>query len=118
MVDKLTNIMSLTRNGVRDWLVQRVTSIILALYIIFLLGYLVFHPQIQFFAWQDLFQSTAFRVFSVLCLLSLIWHAWIGMWTIVTDYIKPAGIRLVVILLIIIALFAYVIWGIDILWSA
>ncbi len=118
MVNKLTSITSLTRNGVRDWLVQRVTSLILAVYILFLLGYLVFHPSIEFFAWQSLFQSTAFRVFSVLFLLSLMWHAWIGMWTIVTDYIKPADIRLAVILIIIIALFAYVIWGIDILWSA
>lgn len=118
MVDKLTNITSLTRNGVRDWLVQRVTSVILAAYLLFLLGYLVFHPQIQFFAWQNLFQNTAFRIFSVLFLLSLVWHAWIGMWTVVTDYIKPAGIRLTVILLIIIALFAYAIWGVDILWGA
>lgn len=118
MVEKLTNITSLTRNGVRDWLIQRVSSVILAFYVFFLLGYFVFHPQIQFFTWQGLFQDTLFRVFSVLFLVSLIWHAWIGMWTIVTDYIKPAGIRLAVILLIIIALFAYVIWGIDILWSA
>ncbi len=118
MVDKLTSITSLTQNGVRDWLVQRVTSVILAVYLIFLMGFLVCHPNIQFFAWQGLFQNTAFRIFSILFLLSLLWHAWIGMWTIVTDYIKPAGVRLTVILLIIIALFAYVIWGIDIMWSA
>jgi len=114
---KLTNVTSLTGNGLRDWLIQRVTSIVMVVYIIFLLGFLIANPGLQFFTWQALFKSSAFRIFSVLFLLSLMWHAWIGMWTITTDYLKPLCIRLPVQIIIILALMTYVIWGVSILWS-
>jgi len=118
MVMKLINVTSLTRNGVRDWLVQRITSLVLAAYILFLLGFLIFTPDIGFFAWQGLFTNIYMQVFTVLALLSLVWHAWIGMWTIATDYIKPYCIRLAFVVLMIIALFAYFVWGLIILWGA
>lgn len=114
---KLTNVTSLTGNGLRDWLIQRVTSIVMAVYIIFLLGFLIANHNLQFFAWQALFTNSIFRIFSVLFLLSLMWHAWIGLWTITTDYLKPLCVRLPVQIIIILALFIYVIWGIAILWS-
>ncbi len=117
MVDKLANALSLTGNGLRDWLVQRITSLILAAYIIFLLGFFVCHPYLEYYSWENLFTDPWMRVFSILFLLSLVWHAWIGMWTVATDYLKPAAIRFSVMVLIIIALIAYFIWGVQILWG-
>lgn len=116
-VKKLTNVMSLTGNGLRDWLVQRVTSLILTAYSLFLLGYIMLHAGLDYSTWQGLFSHTGMRVFTVLSLLSLAWHVWIGMWTIATDYIKPTAIRLAFEIMVIIALFACVIWGIAILWG-
>jgi succinate dehydrogenase / fumarate reductase membrane anchor subunit len=117
MVNKLTNVTSLTRNGLRDWLVQRVSAVILAAYTVFLLGFIIFHPGLDFYTWQLLFANNWMRIFSLLALLSLVGHAWVGMWTIVTDYIKQAGLRLVVQVAIILALIVYLFWGIEILWG-
>lgn len=117
MVKKLTNVTSLSGNGMRDWLIQRATSVILAAYIIFLLAFIFCHQPLDYLAWKRLFSHLGMRLFSSLFLLSLFWHAWIGMWTLVTDYIKPASLRLVVQLFIIIALFLYFIWGLAIFWG-
>lgn len=117
MVKKLTNVTSLTGNGLRDWLIQRVTSVVMTIYILFLFGFFLTHPALQFFNWQELFVAPAMKIFSVLFLLSLVWHAWVGIWTVITDYIKPFPIRFVVQILVILALFTYLIWGIQILWS-
>ena len=117
MVTKLTNVTSLTGNGLRDWLIQRVTSLVMLFYIVFLLGFFVSHAALDYVAWHSLFSHTAMRLFSTLFLLSLVWHAWVGMWTIVTDYIKPLAWRLMGQILIIIGLLLCFIWGLAIFWG-
>lgn len=118
MVKKLTNVTSLSGNGLRDWLIQRTTSVILAAYIIFLLGFLLWHQPLEYATWKNLFSHFGMCLFSSLFLLSLFWHAWIGLWTIVTDYIKSASCRLICQLIIIIVLFLYFIWGLVIFWGS
>ena len=113
----VANVTSLSGNGLRDWLVQRVSAVILGVYALFILIYLVMHPGIDFASWGNLFSNTGMRVFSFLALLSLVLHAWVGVWTIFTDYIKPYVLRLVLQVLLILALFSYLAWGSKILWG-
>ena len=117
MVAKLTNVTSLTSNGLRDWLIQRVTSLIMLAYIVFLLVFFISHSQLDYASWNGLFNHTSMRLFSTLFLLSLVWHAWVGMWTIVTDYIKPLAWRLTGQILIIVGLLLCFIWGLAIFWG-
>lgn len=117
MVKKLTNVTSLTGNGLRDWLIQRATSLVMLLYIVFLIAFFITHKVVDYAVWHGLFSHLGMRLFSSLFLLSLIWHAWVGMWTIITDYIKPFVLRLVVQLLIIIGLLLCFIWGLAIFWG-
>lgn len=114
MVDNVT---SMTRNGLRDWLLQRVSAVIIAAYTIFMVIYFLMHPALQYGQWQFLFANTAMRVFSLLTLLALLAHAWIGMWTISTDYMKSTAVRLSFQIIMILTLFICVIWGISILWG-
>jgi succinate dehydrogenase / fumarate reductase membrane anchor subunit len=107
----------MVKNGLRDWLTQRVTSVILAAYVLFLAGFFLTHSSVDFFGWQDLFANNWMRVFSVLALLSLALHAWVGLWTVTTDYVKPVAVRLAVQVVIILALAAYFFWGVEILWG-
>ncbi len=113
----VSNVTSMTRNGLRDWLIQRVSAIIIAAYSVFMIGYFLFHPNLQYGQWQILFASTFVRVASLMTLLAILGHAWVGMWTISTDYLKSTAVRLIFQLVIIIALFLCVIWGISILWG-
>ncbi len=114
MVSSVTN---LGRSGVYDWLIQRVTAYVLALYTIFLLGFVVTNPGMDYLTWATLFSQTWFRIFSLLALLSIGGHAWVGLWTVTTDYIKATAVRFFVQAACGLAMFVYLVWGIQILWG-
>ncbi|MEM1244000.1 MAG: succinate dehydrogenase, hydrophobic membrane anchor protein, partial [Pseudomonadota bacterium] len=101
----------------RDWLIQRVSAIVLAIYSIFLVIYIFSHPNMSFSTWHDLFDNTLMRVLTLLVFLNLIMHAWIGIWTVTTDYLKSVSVRVTVQILVILALISYFIWAIIILWG-
>jgi succinate dehydrogenase / fumarate reductase, membrane anchor subunit len=103
--------------GLRDWLAQRVTAVVMAAYTLVIAGYLLTQPTFGYDTWIDLFSGNAMRSFSLLFLLSLFYHAWIGVRDIVMDYVKPATIRLLIHVLVILALVLYVIWSVQILWG-
>lgn len=111
------NMLSPDRMAIRSWFMQRVTSLILGAYFIFLFIYFLIHPQFQFTDWQALFAHAAMRFFSFFALLSLVYHSWIGIWTVLTDYVKPFSIRLTLEAILIFALLIYLVWGIEILWG-
>ena len=111
------NVTSLTGNGLRDWLVQRITAIILAVYVLWLVSYVVLYSPMTYRVWLSLFSQTSVKLFTILALFSLVLHAWVGIWTITTDYIKFTGVRVFVQILVIIALLTCVLWGIHILWG-
>lgn len=120
----VTNVTSLGRNGVYDWLVQRISAVILLAYFLFLAFYVGSHPDLTFLQWRALFASDWMRAFSLLALFALCAHAWIGMWTIFTDYLTTAvlgkaatAVRLGFQLATLLTLFAYFVWCVQILWS-
>ena len=102
--------------GVKDWLVQRVTAVVMALYSLFLGGFLLTQP-LSFSAWQGLFHSLPVRLASLLFLFSLFLHAWVGMRNIFMDYVHPTVLRLALHVAVILALVAYAAWAVQILWS-
>jgi succinate dehydrogenase / fumarate reductase, membrane anchor subunit len=111
------SVLAFGRNGASDWLWQRISAVILAAYIVFLFGYVLCHPQLDFITWKELFSGNAMRVFTLLALLSLVIHSWIGIWTVLTDYVKPFFLRLLLEIAVILALIAYLGFGVQILWS-
>ena len=103
--------------GLRDWLAQRVTAVIMALYALTMAGWLLLHPGFNYDAWTGLFASSVVRTFSLLFLLAVYFHAWVGVRDIVMDYIKPAALRLAIYVLVILALLLYAVWSVQILWG-
>lgn len=103
--------------GIKDWLIQRITALVMALYTLFMLAYLVLLPKLDFAAWHGLFASLPIRLFSLLFLLSLFLHAWVGMRDIFMDYVHAPVIRLSLHVVVILALVAYTAWSVQILWS-
>lgn len=110
------NATSYSGNGLRDWLVQRVSAVILGAYTVFMFGYFCCNPDFSQAALQGLFSNVCMKVATLITLLALILHAWIGIWTIFTDYVKPVCVRLFLEVAVILALVWYFIWGLIILW--
>ena len=105
----VTNVTSLTGNGLKDWLIQRVSAVVL--------GYCLMHPHMTYEQWSQLFHCQMFIVLNVITMFSLILHAWIGLWTVTTDYLKPTCIRLPIQMLIAALLLGLFIWFLMILWG-
>ena len=103
--------------GLRDWLIQRVTAALMAAYSVALAGYLLLQPRLDYDVWTGLFSSQPMRTFTLLFLLSVFYHAWIGIRDIVMDYVKPAGVRLAIYVLVILVSLLYAIWAVQILWG-
>ena len=102
--------------GLKDWLVQRVSAVVMALYTLVLLVALLFTPELSYSSWAALFASLWMKVFTLLALAALAWHAWIGARDIFMDYIKPTAVRLLLEAATIVALAGYLIWAVIILW--
>src|SRR5690554_6352345 len=105
------------RSGVHDHIIQHRSAIILAAYTLFLFGYVVLNPDLQYQQWSDLFAATWVKVFSLASLISTCDHDWTSMWTVATDYMKATVVRWSYLLSMGGVLFTYLIWGIQILWS-
>ena len=103
--------------GLRDWLIQRITASVMAVYSAALAGYLLLQPRLNYDVWTGLFSGQSMRTFTLLFLLCLFYHAWIGVRDIVMDYVKPVSIRLLIHVLVILALLLYAIWAVQILWG-
>ncbi|MDP2828881.1 MAG: succinate dehydrogenase, hydrophobic membrane anchor protein [Sulfuricellaceae bacterium] len=112
----VNRIVSGAHYGLRDWLIQRVTAVVMALYTLFLISFFLTQSH-TFEAWQGLFQSLPVRLFSLLFFFSLFIHAWVGMRDIFMDYVHPTVIRLALHVAVILALIAYAAWAVQILWS-
>ncbi|WP_461517813.1 succinate dehydrogenase, hydrophobic membrane anchor protein, partial [Porticoccus sp.] len=120
----ITNVTSFSRSGLSDWLLQRVTAVVLAAYTIFITFYLLFTPNLEYSQWVALNSHFCMKTFNVLTVLSIAIHAWIGLWAVLTDYVtvrllgpKATPLRIFLQLGMIAVTLVYVIWALDIVWG-
>lgn len=120
----ITNITSFSRSGLSDWLLQRVTAVVMAAYAIFITSYLLFTPNLEYSQWVALNSNFCMKTFNVLTVLSIAIHAWIGLWAVLTDYVtvrllgpKATPLRIFLQLGMIAVTLVYVIWALDIVWG-
>ena len=102
--------------GLGNWLAQRVTAIVVTLYTFVLLGAIVMGPELTYGTWATLFSSVWIKVLTVLAIVSMAYHTWLGMRSIYMDYIKPTGIRFALHVATLLALLGYTVWAVIILW--
>jgi succinate dehydrogenase / fumarate reductase membrane anchor subunit len=102
--------------GLGSWLAQRITAVVMALYTIFLLGLFTTGRPVTYSLWKELFTQGWMRVATLIFVVSLAWHAWVGVRDIVMDYAKHGGLRLGLEVITILILAAYLGWTVQILW--
>ena len=103
--------------GLRDWLAQRVTAALMALFTLLLLAQLIFSKgPIGYDTWAGIFSPQWMRALTFTVILALLYHVWVGMRDIWMDYIKPVGLRLSLQVFTIVWLVACAGWGIQVLW--
>ncbi len=111
------SVLGVNHQGLRDWIIQRMSAIYMAVYSIGLILYILFHSGLSFAEWHGLFAQEWVKIATILFILSIMLHAWVGIWTIFTDYVKPFVLRSILNFFVLLMLAACFFWGILILWS-
>jgi succinate dehydrogenase membrane anchor subunit len=102
--------------GLKDWLAQRITAVVMALYTLLVALALALGPGAGIDGWRGLMGNGLVRFATVLFIVSLCYHAWVGIRDIWMDYVKPTGIRLALHAVTLLALVGYAVWAVQILW--
>lgn len=103
--------------GTRDWLAQRVTAALMALFTVLLLAQVIFTKgPLGYDRWAGIFSSQWMKVLTFVVILALLYHVWVGMRDIWMDYVKPVWLKLSLDVFTIVWLVACTGWGIQVLW--
>ncbi len=102
--------------GLRDWLAQRVTAVLMALFTIVLLAQVIFGGPLGYDSWAGIFSSQWMKVLTFVVILAMLYHVWVGVREIFMDYIKPVSIRLSLYVFAIVWLVGCAGWAIQVLW--
>ncbi len=112
------------RSGLHDWLMQRISAVVLAAFTLYLTYFMLTNGTLTRESWVVLFHNEFFRVLASMTLIALVVHAWIGLWTVATDYLnsttfhyKPTAVRLIFQTFVILFILGNLIWGLRILWG-
>jgi succinate dehydrogenase / fumarate reductase, membrane anchor subunit len=103
--------------GARDWLAQRVTAALMAIFTIVVLARLLLSSgPIGYDKWAGLFAGQGMKMLTFATIVALLYHVWVGMRDIWMDYVRPVGVRLVLEIFTIIYLLGCAGWAIQVLW--
>ena len=103
--------------GLMDWLIQRLTAVVMIAYTVLVLGIALWSGGIDYPLWRQIFAHAGFKLASFLFMVALLYHAWIGMRDIFMDYLKSVGVRLLLETACVVVLVGYLGWTIQILWG-
>jgi len=105
------------RYGLRDWLAQRVTAVLMVLFTVLVLGQVLLKSgPLGYSGWAGIFAPQWMKVITFSIIVALIWHVWVGMRDIWMDYIKPVGVRLALQVFTLVWLVGCAGWAIQVLW--
>jgi len=123
-MDMINDVKQFNRNGLLEWITQRVTSVVITVYVFFVTYYLLAHPDISYNEWRDLNSLFLMKTLNILTITSIAVHSIIGLWGVITDYItvrllgpKAKLLNVLFQLGIKIITLIYFLWAITIVWS-
>lgn len=102
--------------GFRDWLSQRVTAALMALFTLALVVQVLLPGEMGYDKWAGIFSRQWMKVLTFVVIVSLLYHVWVGMRDVWMDYVKPVAVRLVLQVFTIVWLTGCAGWAIQVLW--
>jgi len=102
--------------GLRDWLAQRATAAVMALFTFVLLAQVLLPGEMSYDKWAGIFSHQWMKLLTFVTVLALIWHVWVGVRDIWMDYVKPVAVRLVLHVITLVWLTGCAGWALQVLW--
>jgi len=102
--------------GLRDWLAQRVTALLMALFTLAVIVQVLLPGEMGYDKWAGIFSRQWMKVLTFVVIVALLYHVWVGMRDVWMDYVKPVGIKLALQVFTIVWLTGCAGWAIQVLW--
>ena len=102
--------------GFRDWLSQRVTAALMALFTLAVVVQVLLPGEMGYDRWAGIFSRQWMKVFTFVVIVALLYHVWVGMRDVWMDYVKPVAVRLVLQVFTIAWLLGCAGWAVQVLW--
>jgi succinate dehydrogenase / fumarate reductase membrane anchor subunit len=102
--------------GFRDWLSQRVTAALMALFTLVLIAQVLFGGSLGYLRWAQIFSSQWMKALTFVTIVALAYHAWVGIRDVWMDYVKPVGVRLALQVFTLAWLVGCLGWAVQVLW--
>ena len=121
--------------GFRDWLSQRVTAAVMALFTVAVVIQALWPWYLRdpsgarvkdsagnyvvitgYDKWAGMFSAQWMKVLTFSVIAALLWHVWVGMRDVLMDYVKPVWQRLALQIFTIVWLTGCAGWAIQVLW--
>lgn len=102
--------MSFKAQGMRAWLLQRLTAVYIALFMLSVMGWMVFNTPMTFSLWSQTLSQPVMMVATILFYISLFIHAWVGVRDILVDYAKPTSVRFILLTALALFLIIMTLW--------
>ena len=103
--------------GMRLWLSQRLTALVMAVYIVILLILLAIFQPSGYAGWYDFVAPIWFRLATLVFFMCLFMHAWLGVADVLKDYVFNKTLRAYMQMAVDALLVAYLFWLTFILWN-
>lgn len=97
-------------NGLRAWILQRLTAAYMAVYLVFFIYHIITVPPQSYVAWRNWMSGPVVSMTSALFFMAVLVHAWVGIRDVVMDYVKPIALRFSLLALIGLILLACGLW--------
>lgn len=102
--------------GLRDWMAQRATAVLMALYTVVLLAQVLFGAKLGYARWAAIFSAQWMKVLTFAVIVALLYHVWVGMRDVWMDYVKPVVAKLALQMFTLVWLVGCAGWAVQVLW--
>ena len=113
----VNNAATVGRSGVHDFILLRASALFLASFVLFMLGFFIVTPEVTYEVWHWSIFQYGMKVFTMVTIIALLVHAWIGIWQVLSDYVKPAFLRGALQFFFSVTLLAYFATGFLTVWG-
>lgn len=97
--------------GLRPWIIQRITAVYIAVYVLYFSTALYQMAPMTAPVWTNWVASPINNISLGLCLIAVLWHAWIGIRDFILDYIHNVVVRMLILTLVASVLIGSGFWG-------
>lgn len=102
--------------GLRGWLMQRISAVVMTAYVAIMVVVFASQGEITYEAWKGMFSQGWIRTATLLFVISVLLHAWVGVRDVFMDYVKCTAVRLLLQVSTILWLVGCAGWALQILW--